>query len=214
MSRRKKLLLLLVLLLLSTSILARRILSPPPTSPPGIPESWKRHQDTLGNFELWLPEEWENPGHVRTAVFSIREVADGIRDALVLSAVKIGDEGVEGWVTVRDFDVAFDLYAPLVGTELAIECSRNDPVLPIDFVGAVRLDASNVVVVEKGDDTSVIAYQSGVYDQSANEDIVRAIAYAVSSDHVYQIKLHTIEMRDSTDTPTYEKILEAFRILR
>jgi hypothetical protein len=215
-TRSKWFLLLLVSTLFLVSILAKCLLLTPKTPPPGIPESWRRHRDVLVRFELWLPEDWEHLGGIRTAIFSIRSVAEGIRSPLLFRASGDIKQGVGEWITVRDFDAAFELYAPLTGEELARECSKFYPVVSTlpDFDGVTYLDASNVVVIDQDESRSAIAYQSDVLIQGVDKDLVRTIACVVSRNHVYQIHLDTLEEEDDTNTSTYERILRAFRVLR
>jgi hypothetical protein len=205
----------LVSILFLASILAKCVLSRPVTPRAGVPESWRHHKEVFGEFEVWLPEEWGALGDIHTLVYSLREVAGGSQFPLLFSASAKGVDGCHNWIKVKDYDIAFELYAPLVGEDLARECSRNHPVaLTGEFDGVVYLDASNVVTIEIDESKSAIAYQSDVLGQSVdNKDLVRTIACVVSRNHVYQVYLDTVEESNSTNASTYERILKSFRVL-
>lgn len=215
MTRGKWLLLVLASILLLVSALAIYALSTPTMPPSGVPEGWKRHQELFGRFEMWLPEGWEESGHIRTVIHRLRQVAERDEAPLLFSASGGNLDGFYQWIRVTSYDTAFEFYAPLVGEELARECSRTHSVaLTLESVETVYLDSSNVTVIKFDESKNVVAYQRGVLDQGPDSSLVRTVACVVGTNHVYQIYLNTVEENEGANTPVYETILGAFRVLK
>lgn len=208
MTRAKWIFTLLILTLLLASILARCILSGSSSPPPDVPESWKCHRDALGEFEIWLPEEWEDLGVFRTAKHRLRDVVEGDESPILFAAFGSGDRCSES-VIVEGYDKAFETYTPLVGEELAKEFVRLHPVVLADEAGknVFPEPSTDIIVIEQNEGKVVIAYQSYVLD-----GLVRTIACVVTRNRVYGIHLDTIERDSSANIPTYERILETFRV--
>jgi hypothetical protein len=180
--------------------------------PSDVSGDWRWHQGE--GFEIWLPKEWEDAGKSHTTIYSLPGIGGGSVIPVVFSALKRNEESNE-WITVQSYDIAFDLYAPLVGEELARECSRNLPVsLTLDFDGIIYLDAANVIIIEEYEDRDAVAYQSAVLKRDTDKNWVRTVACVVGSDHVYLVSLDTVEAKDWTGLPTFERILISFRIPR
>lgn len=214
MSRRRWLLLLAVASLFLVLILIKFKLLASETRPPGVPENWKRHKEVLGRFEMWLPKEWERLGGIRTVIEGLREVAEGNEAPLLFAAWRYSADGRHESVTIKDYNAAFESYAPLIGEELAKECSMGKPVaFTLDFTGTVRLDDSKVMTVELEENEIAIAYQSDVLAQNHEGDFTRTVACVVSRNHAYLVYLDTLE-KDNTNIPTYEKVLRTFRVLK
>jgi len=214
-TRGKWFLLVLVAVLLLVSILAMFMPSTPAMPSPGVPESWKRHKELFGRFEMWLPEGWEEMGYIRTTIHNLREVAEGGESPLLFSASGDRLHGFYQWVEVVGYDTAFEFYAPLVGEELAQECSRRHPVaLTRESVEPVYLDDSNIVIIELDEGQSIVAYQSEVLGQSLDSNLVRTVGCVVSTNHVYQIYMDVVEENEGTNVPIHETILKAFRVLK
>jgi hypothetical protein len=205
---------LVVLVLLLALLLARHALSVAIPPPSGVPQDWKRHREVLGAFELWLPEEWESIGAVRTLTYRLQDIARRT-DAPFLFAVSwsnaIGDLGV---IYVQGWHRAFDDYPHLEG-ELAWKCvSLNSAMLSDESGRNVFLEPlDHITMIEQNESSGTVAYQSFVVAQRLDKDLIRTSACAVSEDHVYIISLDTVERHDSEGTPTYETILGAFQIL-
>ncbi len=200
MTRTRWFLLCLVLILFLVPFLAKFIQSVSIPHPPNVPENWERHRGGLGRFEVWLPKGWKDVEKGRVTL---------------LSSVLRSDEGEYGMIIVSDDDLASEIYAPLVGAELARECSRHVPVsLTLDFDGGVYLDATNVVVIEQEDDRSNIAYQSAVLRRDTDKNLVRTVACMVSEKHVFLVYLDTTEIvsENGSSSSTYERILKAFYV--
>ncbi|MCP4541900.1 MAG: hypothetical protein GY832_32625 [Chloroflexi bacterium] len=186
----------LILVLIPSLIKSIQLASIP--HPPNVPKSWKPHQGGLGIFQVWLPRGW-------------KDVKKG-RIGLLLKASMSDKEGYE-WITVRNYDPAFEGYAPLVGKELARECSSSYPVsLTLDFDGGIPVDATNVVMIERKGDGIDIAYQSAALVREMDGNLVRTVAFVVSEKHVFMISLDTYEGINENGPALYEKILNAFYV--
>jgi hypothetical protein len=195
--------------------LAKCILSTPTTPPPGIPESWKRHKEMSGRFEVWLPEEWEDPGDIRTIMRSLRDVVEGDESPVLFVAFSSRGPCFES-IIVESYDRAFDVHAPFVWEELAREFVRLNPVILTDEAGrnVFPEPSTDIVTMEQDENKAVIAYQGYVLKQDLNEDFVRTIACVVTRSHVYGIHLDTIEESGSTSISTYERVLKTFQALQ
>ena len=185
------------LILLCALFLVKSIRSVPMTYPPNIPGDWKPHQGGIGIFQVWLPGEWKDVEKGRTGSF--------------LRAVRSGEE--YGMITVWNDDSIFEINAPLVGKELARQCSSHYPVsLTLDFEGSIPVDVANVIMIEREDDGIYIAYQSAVLVREADRNLVRTVAFAVSAEHVFMIHLDTTEGINENGSTMHEKILRAFYV--
>ena len=215
MTRTKWLLLLFIAILLLVPILPKCILSTPTTPPPGIPESWKRHKEMSGRFEVWLPEEWEDLGDIRTIEYRLRDVVESDESPVLFVAFRSRDPYSES-IIVESYDRAFDVHAPLVWEELAREFVRLNPVILTDEAGrnVFPEPSTDIVTIEQDDNKAIIAYQGYVLKQGLNEDFARTIACVVTRSHVYGIHLDTIEESGSTSIPIYEGVLKTFQTLQ
>jgi hypothetical protein len=213
--RRRWLLFLTVLALLLVLLLAKYTLSVSTTLPPGVPEGWKCHREILGAFELWLPEEWESLGSIRTLTYRLQDVAKGKHAPLLFAASwsnAIGDLGV---IYVQGWDRAFDDFPHLKGQELAWKCVSISPAPLLDESGrnVFPEPLGDIVTIEQDEDGDAVAYQSFALAQNLDKNLIRTSACAVSKNHVYIISLDTVEQHNSEDIPTYETILNAFQVL-
>lgn len=198
MTRTKWFWLCFALILLLTLFPVKSIQSVPITRLPNVPETWKPHQGGIGIFQVWLPSEWKDVEKGRTGSF--------------LRAVR-NDQGEYGMITVWNDDSTFEINAPLVGKELARECSSHYPVsLTLDFNGGIPVDATNVVMIEREDDGIDIAYQSAVLIRETDRNLVRTVAFVVSERHVFMIHLDTTEEINENGSTLYEKILNTFYV--
>jgi hypothetical protein len=213
--RTKPLLIALVAVLFVVSILAKRILSVPQTPPPGIPENWKLHKETRARFEVWLPEEWNHLGVTRTIWYRLRDAVRGVDFPTLFVAYASGVDGYPQSLFVQDYDVEFKDCDPLFREDVARVCTRFNPVAVTDPSSGKSIPSkplTDLVVIER--EGGIVAYQGYLMGQEFDRNLVRTSACAVSEDHVYAISLSTTEELDSGNTPTYEKVLRAFQVLR
>jgi hypothetical protein len=208
MIRKKWLFVLLASILLSAPILARFIRSGFTPPPPGIPRNWKYHK--LGEFEVWLPEEWQNIGAFRTIEHRLRDAAGGDESPILFAAFGSKDRCSES-IVVESYERAFEIHTPLVGEELATECVRLNPIILTDEAGRNVFPEPSTDIVTIEQDEVALAYQSYMVQQSPDTDFVRTIACAVTGNHVYGIHLDTLEGGDSASKLIYERILSTFR---
>ncbi len=198
MTRTKWFLLCFALILLLIPFVIKFVQSASIPHPPNVPESWKSHDGGIGIYQVWLPRGWKDVEKGRIGLGSF------------LRAVK-SDQDDYGMISVWKDISAFEIHAPLVGKELARECSSYYPVsLTLDFDGAIPVGASNVVMIERADDGIDIAYQSAVLVREADRNLVRTVAFVVSEKHVFMVHLDTFEEIDASGPALYEKILNAF----
>jgi hypothetical protein len=120
-------------------------------------------------------------------------------------------------IFVQDYDAEFENYDPLFREDVAKACTRLNPVLVTDPSSGESTPSellTGTLVLEQERGRTIVAYQSYLMGQKLNRDLVRTSACAVSEDHVYSIILSTTEELDSPDTPTYEKVLKVFVVLK
>jgi hypothetical protein len=198
MARAKWFLLCFTLILLLVLFLIQFVQSASIPHPPNVPQSWKPHQGGIRIFQVWLPREWKDVEKGRTGL---------------LLRVSRSDEEEYGRITIWNDDSVFEVEAPLVGKELARKCSSHYPVSStLDFDGSIPVDATDVVVIEREDNGTNIAYQSAVLVREADRNLVRTVAFVVSEEHVFMIHLDTTEKVNGNRSALYEKILNAFYV--
>jgi hypothetical protein len=216
-ARTKSLLIALAAVLLLSSLVAKHILSVAQLPPSGIPKNWKPHKEIQGRFEVWLPEEWAHLGVIRTVGRRLRDTVEGVDFPLLFVAYASGVDGYPESIFVQDYDAEFENYDPLFREDVAKACTRLNPVLVTDPSSGESTPSellTGTLVLEQERGRTIVAYQSYLMGQKLNRDLVRTSACAVSEDHVYSIILSTTEELDSPDTPTYEKVLKVFVVLK
>lgn len=216
--RKKWILPALILSILLSSLLVIYVVSSQRVPPSGVPASWEHHK-VLGRFELWLPEEWEDM-NTRPILLRLLEAVSKVvgRDYYLTWFIAVEDhvDNFPQWIEIQEYVSEFKYGAPLIGEEFAKRCCEmNSSMLltPPPRPGEFEIvDTSDVATIDLDEGQGTIAYQSSVIRwKDVDNYQTRTFACLVSSNHVYWIKLGTVE-EGSTSNPTYEMILRTFRV--